>query len=70
MTTPKHRRQGGLRPRLISIYDGCNYANVGKTKFYKYFVPRVKTVKLGTRTLIDLESLDALIDELMGEVAG
>jgi hypothetical protein len=54
-----------LRPRLISIDDGYRYVGVGRSKFYDDFLPRLKTVRVGRRNLIDLESLDRLIDELL-----
>jgi hypothetical protein len=57
-------RGAGLRPRLISIADGYRYAGVGRSKFYSDILPKLKTIRIGRRNLIDLASLDDLIDEL------
>ena len=57
----------GLRPRLVSIDAGCHYSGVGRSKFYDDFLPRLKTVRVGRRNLVDLELLDRLIDELAAE---
>ena len=54
-----------LRPRLISIDEGYRYAGVGRSKFYTDFLPKLRTVQVGRRNLIELESLDQLIDELL-----
>jgi hypothetical protein len=54
-----------LRPRLISIDDGYRYVGVGRSKFYSDFLPRLKTVRVGRRNLVDLGSLDQLVDELL-----
>jgi hypothetical protein len=51
--------------RLVSIADSCRYAGVGRSKFYDDFLPRLRTIKLGRRRLVDLDSLDQLIDELL-----
>jgi len=53
----------GLRPRLISIADGYRYAGIGRSKFYSDILPKLKTIRIGRRNLIDLASLDDLIDE-------
>ena len=60
-------RGPGLRPRLISIADAYRYAGVGRSKFYADILPKLKTVRIGRRNLIDLASLDDLIDELAAE---
>jgi hypothetical protein len=44
---------------------GCCYAGVGRSKFYDDILPRLRTVKIGRRNLVVLESLDQLIDELL-----
>lgn len=54
-----------LRPRLISIDDSCCYVGCGRSKFYNDFLPRLRTVKFGRRNLVDIDSLDQLIDELL-----
>jgi hypothetical protein len=61
-----HNRAGQLRPRLVSLDEAARYAGVGRSKFYDDYVDRVKTLKLGHRKLVDLDSLDALIDEMLG----
>jgi hypothetical protein len=60
-----HNRAGQLRPRLVSLDEAATYAGVGRSKFYDDFVDRVRTIKVGHRKLVDLDSLDALIDKLL-----
>jgi hypothetical protein len=60
-----HNRAGQLRPRLVSLDEAAQYSGVGRTKFYDDFVDRVRTIKVGHRKLVDLDSLDALIDRLL-----
>jgi hypothetical protein len=57
----KHHSQ--LRPRLISIDDGYRYVGVGRSTFYTDWLPWLKTVRVGRRNLVELESLDRLVDE-------
>ena len=63
--TVSTKARAPLRPRLISIDDGHRYVGVCRSKFYVDFLPRLKTVRIGRRNLIDLASLDRLIDELL-----
>jgi len=63
----KHKNKHPLRPRFVSILEACDYLNVSRAKFYADLLSRVKTVRVGRRNLIDLESLDALADELLAE---
>jgi hypothetical protein len=66
---PPGRGAAKLRPRLIPIADGYHYAGVGRSTFYTRFLPRVKSVRVGRRHLIELDSLDLLIDDLHAEAA-
>jgi hypothetical protein len=59
-------RQDQLRPRYISIADATRYTAVSRSHFYNIFMPRVRTIRLGKSRLIELESLDAVLDELAG----
>ena len=54
-----------LRPRYVTIDSSCAYMAVGRSKFYKEFLPRVRTLRIGKRNLVELDSLDALIDNLV-----
>jgi hypothetical protein len=53
-----------LRPRIVSVEDGARYANVSRAYFYEFFMPRVRTVRMGKRRGIELDSLDEAIDAL------
>ena len=53
-----------LRPRLIPIDAAAAYMGVGRSKFWKDYLPRVRTVQAGRRRLVELDSVDELIDEI------
>jgi hypothetical protein len=61
------RHVAKLRPRYISIDDGYRYAGIGRSKFYKDFLWRLRTVRIGRRHVIELDSLDELLDQLTSE---
>jgi hypothetical protein len=51
-----------LRPALASIPEACRYlGNPSRAKFYADILPLLDVVKLGTRTMVTVESLDRLI---------
>jgi hypothetical protein len=52
-----------LRPRFVSIKEAADYLGVCRATFYNKHLSKVKTVRNGRRNLVDLESLDRLIDE-------
>jgi hypothetical protein len=55
------------KPALMSIPDAVRYCGgLGRSTFYKDILPRLKTVRVGTRRLVVVESMDRLIDELQG----
>jgi hypothetical protein len=58
--------QDQLRPRYISLTAAARYAAVSRSQFYIFFMPRVRSIKLGKSRLIELDSLDAILDELAG----
>ena len=58
-------RPRGLRPRFVSIQEAASYLGISRATFYKDHLCKVKTVRCGRRTLVDLESLDKLADELL-----
>lgn len=62
---PKHA--ANLRPRFVSIDDACSYAAVGRSKFIDDFLPRLRTMRIGRRHLIELSSLNELLDQLTRE---
>jgi hypothetical protein len=53
-----------LRPRFVTVREACDYLRCGHSHFYGEVFRKVKTAKLGKRTLIDLASLDELADSL------
>jgi len=57
-------RQDQLRPRYISIADATRYTATSRSHFYTALLPRVRTIRLGKSRLIELDSLDAVLDEL------
>jgi hypothetical protein len=59
-------QQDQLRPRYISINAAARYAAVSRSQFYNFFMQRVRTLKLGKSRLVELDSLDAALDELAG----
>jgi hypothetical protein len=56
-----------LRPRFIRITAACAYAGVGRSKFYDDFLSRLRTLRVGRLHLIELDSLDELLDQLASE---
>jgi hypothetical protein len=61
---PRPRAGTALRPRLIPIDAAADYMGVGRSKFWRDYLPRVRTVQVGRRRLVELDSVDALINEL------
>jgi len=53
-----------VRPRFISIKEGHEYLNCSRSYFYAEIYPKINKVKLGRRTLLELDSIDALADSL------
>jgi hypothetical protein len=57
-----------LRPALVSIKGACEYlGGIGKSAFYERYLPRLDTVRLGTRNLVTVASLDRLIEAIRAE---
>jgi hypothetical protein len=54
-----------LRPRFISIRNACEYLGCSRSHFYAALLPKVKTIALGKRRLVDFDSLEELGDELL-----
>ena len=65
-TLAAHGRLEELQPRLVSISIACRFLGVSRSYFYEEFLKRVKTVRVGRRVLVDVASLNALADELIG----
>jgi hypothetical protein len=66
-TAPKRRRaerEGERRPRFISIAAAASYLGISRSHFYTHFYRRVKIVRVGTRALVEFDSIDELGDEL------
>jgi hypothetical protein len=52
-----------LKPALASIRAACEYmGGISRAKFYADILPRLETVKLGSRNLVVVESMDRLIE--------
>ena len=52
-----------LLPISVTVPNALNITGLGRTKFYELIAEgRIKTLKIGTRTLVVYESLRALIE--------
>jgi hypothetical protein len=52
-----------LKPALASIRAACHYmGDIGRAKFYADILPLLETVKLGSRNLVVVSSMDRLIE--------
>ena len=40
---------------------------VGRSKFYRDFLRRLRTLRIGRRNLVELESVDEFLDQLRAE---
>jgi excisionase family DNA binding protein len=54
-----------LRPRFISIKEAAAYLGCSRSHFYAALLPKVRTITLGKRRLVDFGSLEQLADELL-----
>jgi excisionase family DNA binding protein len=54
-----------IRPRFVSIKEACDYLGCSRSHFYAALLPKVRTITLGKRRLVDFDSLEALGDELL-----
>ena len=64
------RRTSAVPQRLLSVEQTCEALNIGRTQFYKLVSEkRLSIVKLGRRTLVKTEALDAFIALLGGAVS-
>jgi predicted DNA-binding transcriptional regulator AlpA len=54
-----------VRPRFVSIREACHYLGCSRSHFYAELLPKVKTVTLGKRRLVDFDSLEDLGDKLL-----
>jgi hypothetical protein len=55
-----------LKPALASIPAACKYmGDVSRAKFYSDILPKLETVHVGTRHLVLVSSMDALISNLL-----
>ena len=53
-----------VRPRFISINEAHEYLNCSRSYFYSDIYHKINKVKLGRRTLCELDSIDELADSL------
>ena len=56
-----------LKPRLLSIQHAARYVSVSRSEFYRTWLSKVRTVHSGSRHLVDRESLDRLVDEMLSD---
>ena len=54
-----------VRPRFVSIREACRYLGCSRSHFYAELLPKVKTVPLGKRRLVDFDSLEELGDNIL-----
>ena len=54
-----------LRPRFVSIGDAARYLGCSRSHFYAALLPKVRTIRLGKRRLVDFDSLEQLGDKLL-----
>jgi hypothetical protein len=53
------------RPKLMSVPAALDRYGIGRTKLYALIgIGEIRAVKLGAKTLIDVESADAFFDSL------
>lgn len=65
--TGKDKGQSNVPPRrrLASVKEACTYASISRTKLYmKLGAGIIKAVKRDGKTLVDLNSIDAMHDAL------
>jgi len=57
--------QADLKPKSLSIEDALQYTGIGKTTLYGLFKQKKLTpIKIGSKTLILKEEIDAFLDGL------
>jgi hypothetical protein len=61
----KESDQRRIRPRFVSIRDAASYLGCSRSTFYARFLPKVKTVRIATRHMVDFDSLEAIADQLL-----
>jgi len=54
-----------IRPRFVSIRTAHTYLGCSRSHFYDKLLPKVRTITLGKRRLVEFDSLEALGDELL-----
>ena len=56
-----------MEPLTITVNDACKALGLGRTKIYELIGKgRLRTVKIGRRTLISTESIYALVEHRSG----
>lgn len=51
--------------RFLNIPEACSFLRVSRSRLYEFFSEgKIRTHKLGTRTLIQREELDRFLDSL------
>jgi hypothetical protein len=54
-----------VRARFVSIREAYHYLGCSRSHLYAELLPKIKTVTLGKRRLIDFDSLEELADKLI-----
>lgn len=64
------RSPGQAVSLLYSIHDACAALGMGRTWLYEQIKSgRIRTVKLGTRTMVPVQELERFISDVMQEAA-
>ena len=60
-------QQGRIEPITVRIPDACRMLGIRRTKFYELIAEgQIRTVKLGSATLVPVEGIKALVSRLKG----
>ena len=70
------QKQSSTRPAapaaslLYSVHDACAALGMGRTWLYEQIKSgRIRTVKLGTRTMVPVRELERFVNDVMQEAA-
>jgi hypothetical protein len=61
----RRSKKRALRPRFCSVQQAADYIGVSRAYFYAKYLVQVRTIQIGRRRLVEVDSLDELGDELL-----
>jgi predicted DNA-binding transcriptional regulator AlpA len=65
------KRRAGIQPKALRILDAIDYSGLSRSGIYREAAAgKLTLVKLGSRTLVTVESLDAYIASLPAACVG